>query len=202
MPSNHLILCHPFLLPPSVFPSVRVCFNESVLHVRWPKYWSFSFSISPTNEYSGLIFFRMDWLDLLIVQGTLKSLLQHLLESSPTVINDHSSWYIQRDLLSLWFYNFPEKPSQISLNFSVLMFLNCKWFPLSPTQDIWQYKLQTFLMTAEGRGYWYLVGRGQVKWSESHSVMSDSLRPHGLHSPWNSPDQNTGVGSCSLLQDH
>ena len=77
MPSNHLILCHPLLLLPSIFPSIRVFSNESVLHIRWPKYWSFSFSISPSNEYSGLISFRMDWLDLLAVQGTLKSLLQH-----------------------------------------------------------------------------------------------------------------------------
>ena len=72
MPSNHLILCHPFLLLPSIFPSIRVYSNESALHVRWPKYWSFSFNISPTNEHSGLISFRMDWLDLLAVQGTLK----------------------------------------------------------------------------------------------------------------------------------
>ena len=77
MPSSHLILCHPLLLLPSIFPSIRVFFNESVLHIRWPKYWSFSFSISPSNEYSGLISFRMDWLDLPAVQGTLKSLLQH-----------------------------------------------------------------------------------------------------------------------------
>ena len=77
MPSNHLILCHPLLLLPSIFPSIWVFSNESVLHTRWPKYWSFSFSISPSNEYSGLISFRMDWLDLLAVQGTLKSLLQH-----------------------------------------------------------------------------------------------------------------------------
>ena len=77
MPSNHLILCRPLLLPPSVFPSIRVFSNELVLHIRWPKYWSFSFSISPSNEYSGLISFRIDWLDLLAVQGTLKSLLQH-----------------------------------------------------------------------------------------------------------------------------
>ena len=72
-PSNHLILHHPFLLPPSIFPSIRVFSNESVLHIRWPKYWDFSFSISPSNEYSGLIFFRMDWLDLLAVQGTLQN---------------------------------------------------------------------------------------------------------------------------------
>ena len=77
MPSNHLILCHPLLLTPSIFPSIRVLSHESVLHIRWPKYWSFSFSISPSNEYSGLMYFRMDWLDLLAVQGTLKSLLQH-----------------------------------------------------------------------------------------------------------------------------
>ena len=77
MPSNHFILCCPLLLLPSIFPSMRVFSNESVLHIRWPKYWSFSFSISPFNEYSGLISFRMDWLDLLVFQGTLKSLLQH-----------------------------------------------------------------------------------------------------------------------------
>ena len=77
MPSNHLILCRPLLLPPSIFPSIRDFSNESVLCIRWPKYWSFSFSISSSSEYSGLISFRMDWLDLLAVQGTLKSLLQH-----------------------------------------------------------------------------------------------------------------------------
>ena len=76
MPSNHLILCFSILLPPSIFPSIRVFSNESVLHIRWPKYWSFSFNISPSNEHPGLISFRMDWLDLLAVQGTLKSLLQ------------------------------------------------------------------------------------------------------------------------------
>ena len=77
MPSNHLILCHPLLLLPSIFPRIRVFSKESVLHIRWPKYWSFSFSISPSNEYSGLISFSMDWLDLLAVQRTLNSLLQH-----------------------------------------------------------------------------------------------------------------------------
>ena len=76
MPSNHFILCHPLVLPPSIFPSIRVFSNELVLHIRWPKYWSFSFSISPSNEYSGLISFRMDWFNLLAVQGTLKRLLQ------------------------------------------------------------------------------------------------------------------------------
>ena len=77
MPANHLILCRPLLLPPSIFPSIRVFSNESALHIRWPKYWSFSFSISPSNEHPGLVSFKMDWLDLLAVQGTLKSLLQH-----------------------------------------------------------------------------------------------------------------------------
>ena len=77
MPSIHLILCHPLLLPPSIFPNIRVFSNESVLHIRWPKYWSFIFSISPSNEYSGLISFRMGWLDLLTVQGILESLLLH-----------------------------------------------------------------------------------------------------------------------------
>ena len=77
MPSNHLTLCHPLLLLPSIFPSIRVFSNESVLHIRWPKYWSFSFSINPSNEYSRLISFKMDWLELLAVQGALNSLLQH-----------------------------------------------------------------------------------------------------------------------------
>ena len=83
MPSNHLILCHPLLFTTSIFPSIRVFSNEFVLHTKWPKYWSFSFSIGPSNEYSGLIFFRMDWFDFLSVQGTLKSLLQnHSLKAS------------------------------------------------------------------------------------------------------------------------
>ena len=82
MPSNHLILCHPLLLPPSIIPSIRVFSSESVLPIRWPKYWSFSFSISPSNEHPGLISFRMDWFDLLAVQGTLKSLQHHSSEAS------------------------------------------------------------------------------------------------------------------------
>ena len=92
MPSNHLILCRPLLLPPSIFPSIRVFSNESVLCIRWPKYWSFSFSISPSNQYSGLISFRIDWFDLLAVQGTLKSLLQHC--SSKASILRHSAFFI------------------------------------------------------------------------------------------------------------
>ena len=95
MPSNHLILCHPLLLPPSIFPSIRVISNESALHIRWPKYWSFSFNISSSNEYSGLISFRMVWLDLLAVQETLKSLLQH-----------HSSKASILQCSALFFFNF------------------------------------------------------------------------------------------------
>ena len=92
MPSNHLILCHPLLLLPSIFPSIRVFSNESALRIRWPKYWSFSFNISPANENPGLISFRMEWLDLLAVQGTLKSLLQH--HSSKASILLHSAFFI------------------------------------------------------------------------------------------------------------
>ena len=91
MPSNHLILCHPLLLQPSIFPSIRNFSNESVLCIRWPKYWSFSFSIRPCSEYPGLISFRMDWLDLLAVQGTLKSLLQH--HSSKASILRHLAFF-------------------------------------------------------------------------------------------------------------
>ena len=94
MPSNHLILCHLLLLLPSIFPSIRVFSNESALHIRWPKYWSFSFNISPSNEHPGLISFRMGWLDLLAVQGTLKSLLQH--HSSKASILQCSAFFIDR----------------------------------------------------------------------------------------------------------
>ena len=100
MPSNHLILCHPLLLPPSIFPSIRVFSNESTLCIWWPKYWSFSFNISPSNKYSGLISFRMDWLDHLAIQGTLKSLLQHhsskasILQCSAFFIVPHSHPYM------------------------------------------------------------------------------------------------------------
>ena len=86
MPSNHLILCHPLLLLPSISPRIRVFSNESVLHIRWPKYWSFSFSISPSNEHPGLISYRMDWMNLLAVQGTLKSFLQHHSSKASTLL--------------------------------------------------------------------------------------------------------------------
>ena len=92
MPSKHLILCCPLLLPPSIFPIIKIFSNESVLHIRWPKYWSFNFSISPSNAYSGLISFRIDWFDILAVQGTPKSLLQH--HSSKASILQHSAFFI------------------------------------------------------------------------------------------------------------
>ena len=139
MPSNHLILCHPLLLLPSIFPSIRVFSSESGLHIRWPEYWSFIFSINPSNEYSGLISFRMDWLDFLSVQRTLKSLLQH--HSSKASILQRSAFFIV----------------QLS---------------------------HPYMTTG----------------SESCSVMFDFLWPHGLYSPWNSPSQNTGVGSNFFLQ--
>ena len=109
MPSNHLMLCSPLLLLPSMFPSIRVFSNESVFHIRWPKYWSFSFSISPSNEYSELICFRIDWFDLLAVQGTLKSLLQHhnskasILQCSAFFMVQLSHPYIANSLARYWY---------------------------------------------------------------------------------------------------
>ena len=105
LPSNQLILCHPLLLLPSIFPSIRVFSNESVLLISWPNYWSFSFSISPSNEYSGLISFKMDWFDLFSVQGTLKSLLQH--HSSKASIHQHSAFFIVQLSIYSWLL---EKP--------------------------------------------------------------------------------------------
>ena len=96
MPSNHLILCHPLLFPPSIFPSIRVFSSESLLHIRWPKYWNFSFNISPSNEYSGLTSFRIEWFDLLAVQGTLKSLLQH--HSSEASVLQCSAFFMREKL--------------------------------------------------------------------------------------------------------
>ena len=95
MPSNHLILCRPLLILPSIFPSNRVFSNESVLRIRWPKYWSFCFNISPSNEYSGLISFRIDWFDLLAIQGTLKSLLQHRHSSKASVLQCIAFFMVQ-----------------------------------------------------------------------------------------------------------
>ena len=136
MPSNHLILCRPLLLLPSVFPSIRVFSNESVLHIRWPKYWSFSFSISPSNKHPGLISFRMDWLDLLGVQGTLKSLLQH--HSSKASILQCSAFFIVQlshpymttgKTIALTRWTFIRKV--VSLLFNILSGLVTAFFPRS-----------------------------------------------------------------------
>ena len=106
MSSNHRIICHPLLIPPSIFPSIRVFSNESALHIRWPKYWSFSFNINPSNEQSGLISFRMDWLDLLAVQGTLKGLLQHY--NSKASVLQWSPWNPLNPPWSSW-RSYPER---------------------------------------------------------------------------------------------
>ena len=136
MASNNLILCCPLLLPPSILPSVRVFSNESVLHIRWPKYWSFSFSISPSNEYSGLISFRMDWFDLLAVQRTLKSLLQHhsskasLLQCSPFLLVQISHPYMTTgETIVLTRWTFVGKV--ISLVFNMLSRLVIAFLPRS-----------------------------------------------------------------------
>ena len=141
MPSNHLILCRPLLLPPSIFPSISVFSNESVFHIRWSKYWSFSFNISPSNEYSGMISFRIDWLDLLVVQGTLKSLLQH--HSSKASILRHSSFFIVQlshpylttgKTINLTRWTFVGKV--MSLLFNMLSRLVITFLPRSKTQLI------------------------------------------------------------------
>ena len=119
MPSNHLILCHPLLLQPPIFPSIRVFSNEPLLHIRWTKYWSFSFSMNPSNEYLGLISFRMDWLDLLAVQGTLKSLLQH--HNSKATILWCSAFFILPE-------EFPVAPRSPQLVFPVLSSKASTWW--------------------------------------------------------------------------
>ena len=136
MPSSHLILCHPFLLLPSIFPSIRVFSSESALRIRWPKYWSFSFSISPSNEHSGLISFRIDWLDLLAVQGTLKSLLQHH-SSKPSILRRSAFFIVQLShpymttgkTIALTRRTFVDKV--ISLLFNMLSRLVITFFPRS-----------------------------------------------------------------------
>ena len=137
MPSNHLILCHPFLLLPSVFPSIRVFSNESALRFRWPKYWSFSFNISPSNEHSGPISFRMDWLDLLAVQGTLKSLLQH--HSSKASILQCSAFF--RVQLS---HPYMTTGKTIALNGYMYMY---GWVPLLSTWNY--YNIVTWLYSTQ-----------------------------------------------------
>ena len=128
MPSNHLILCPP-LLPPSIFPSIRVFSNESVLHIRWPKYWIFSFSISPSNEYSGLISFRIDWLDLLVVKGTLKNFLQHH-SSKASILQCSVFFMVQLSHL----YMTTEIEIALTICTEELMFLNC-----GVEEDSWEF---------------------------------------------------------------
>ena len=134
MPSSHLLLCHLLLLPSSIFPSIRVFPNELALRIRWPKYWGFSFNTSPSNEHSGLISFRMDWLDLLAVQGTLKSLLQH--HSSKASILRHSAFFVVQishpymttgKTIGLTRWTFVGKV--MSLFFNMLSRLVIGWFP-------------------------------------------------------------------------
>ena len=134
--SNHLILCRPLLLLPSIFPSIRVFLNDSVLHIRWPKYWSFSFSISPSNEHSGLTFFRIDWFDLLAVQDTLKTFLQH--HNSKASVLQHSAFFIVQlshpymttgKIITLTGWTFVGKV--LSLLFSMLSMLVIAFLPRS-----------------------------------------------------------------------
>ena len=179
IPSNHLILCRPLLLLPSVFPSIKVFSNESTLHVRWPKYWSFSFSISPSNDHSGLISFRMDWLDLLAAQGTLK-------ESSPAPqlesINPSALLLLLLSLFSrVWLCATPQMAAHQappSLGFSRQEHWSGLPFP-SPMCESEKGKL-------------------------SHSVVSDSQWPNGLQPtrllrPWGVPGRSTAVGCHRLL---
>ena len=149
MPSNHLILCHPLLLLPSIFPSIRVFSNESALRIRWPKYWSFSFSISPSNEHPGLMSFRMDWLDLLAVQGTLKSLLQH--HSSKASILWCSAFFIVQPshpymttgkTIALTRRTFVGKV--MSLLFNILIYKNFESLCCIPETNMWKWKSLNF----------------------------------------------------------
>ena len=204
MPSNDLILCHAFLLPPSIFPSIRVFSNELALHIRWPKYWNFSFNISPSIDYSGLISFRMDWLDLLAVQGILKSLLQH--HSSKASILWRSAFFTVQlshpytttgKTIALTRQNFVDKV--MSLLFNMLSWLVITFLPRSkhlliswlqsPSAVILEpKKIKSATVStvspsichevmgpdAHVMEYW----RSEVKWS--CSVVSNSLRLHGL----------------------
>ena len=202
MPSNHLILCHPFS---SIFPSIRVFSNESALCIRWPTYWSFSFNISPSNEHPGLISFRMDWLDLLAVQGTLKSLLQH--HSSKASILLHSVYFILQlshpytttgKTIALTRQTFVDKV--MSLLFNMLSKLVITFLPRSKGLLIsWLRSLSAVILEPPKIKSVTVSHLFAMKWWDS-SVVSNSFWPHGLYSPQNSPGQNTGVSSLSHLQ--
>ena len=185
MPSNHLILCRPLLLPPSIFPSIRVFSSESVLYIRWPKYWSFSFSISPSNEYSGLISFRMDWLDLLAVQGTLKSLLQH--HSSKASILWHSAFFIVQlshpymtagKTIALTIWTFVSKV--ISLLFNMLSRLVIAFLPRStclliswlqsPAAVILVSFVNIYFLMVAPRKYYVLYIERSIGLSKDHKI--------------------------------
>ena len=176
MPSNHVILCRPLLLPPSVFSSIRVFSNESVVHIRWPNYWSFSFSISPSNEHSGLISFRMDWLDFLAVQETLKSLLQH--HSSEASILPCSVFFIVQlshpymttgKTIALTRWTFVGKV--MSLLFYALSRLVIAFLPRSKCLLIsW---LQSLLQTRKPRRKWAFLGMGGTRLVQGHTAVSD-----------------------------
>ena len=180
----------PLLIPPSIFPSITVFSNESILHIRWPKYWSFSFSISPSNEYSGLISFRVDWLDLLAVQGTLKSLLQH--HSSKASILWCSVFFIV----------------QLSHPYTLLSHFSCVRLCVTPQMAANQAPPSLGFSRQE---HWSGLPfpspmQESEKWKWSRSVVSDSSRPHGLQPtrllyPWDSPGKSTGVG-CQCLLHH
>ena len=176
MPSNHLILCCPLLLLPSIFPSIRVFSNELALHIRWPKYCSFSFNISPSNKHPGLISFKMDWLDLFAVQGTLKSLLQH--HSSKASILLHSAFFIVQ-------LSHPYMTSGKTIALIRQTFVGKETVSHPMTCDVWiqthsiQFP-QNLLKTHIHLVYTFLCLGVLVKWKWSRSVMSDSLRPHGL----------------------
>ena len=211
MPSNHLIFCHPVLLPPSIFPSIRVFSNESVIHIRWPKYWNFSFSISPSNEYSELISFRMDWLDLLAVQGTLKSLLQN--HSSKASILQLLAFFIvqlSHSYMTTGKTIFLTRWTLLAKQYLCFLICCLGWSKL-----LFQGHNFSFLVNKDRQ---ILLGPSRISnnisviWSLpkipkafaslrisvqfSHSITSDSLRPHELqHARPPCPSPSPGVHS-------
>ena len=193
IPSNHLILCSLLLILPSIFPSIRVFSNESVLHIRWPKYCSFSFSISLSNEYSELISFRIDWFDLLAVQGTLKSLLLHY-SSNESIL--WLSTFLMVQLSHLYI------TTGKTIGLTIPTFAGKVMSPLFNTLS----RFLNFIPQLNGNCSWYKtffrqIGRKKrIKSLEFHWKWK-SLSPVWLFAtPWNSPGQNTGVGRLSLLQ--
>ena len=192
MPSNHLILCYPLLLPPSVFSSIRVFSSESVLCIRWPKYWSFSFSDSPSNEYSGLISFKMDWLDLLAVQGTLKSLLQH--HGSKASILCSAFFIVQ--------LSYPYMTTRKTIALIIIIII----IPLAFLQ-----KVPTYLFPTVNKVLgvlpcpWFTGSHSGPSWVSRQIITKVTQSCPTLcdpkdYSPWDSPGKSTGVGSLSLLQ--